>query len=96
MEPTVPQAQPGATPFPDAVCPALSVDASFKVDEGYSEETRSMDDGDSAMEMEPRNMESHKILQDPLAALYDAVAALDDPQRSGELDIQRVICFSIE
>ena len=83
MDIDMPQDQPNGPPLHGTVCAALNVDAAFKVDEGYSEETRSMDSGDSAMGLEPRNSGSLSLQPDPLAALHNAVAALDEPQRSG-------------
>ena len=59
------------------------MDGSFKVDEGYSEETRSLDDGDSTMGMEPRPASSIGLLPSPLLALQNAVMSLNETQRSG-------------
>ena len=77
-----PQLNPhGLHPSP---IPSLNIDASFKLDEGYSEDTRSLADDDSAMGMEPRTAGSPNLMPNPLAALENAVAALDEAQRSGE------------
>ena len=52
--------------------------ASYKVDEGYSEDTRSQDDPDSPMRMEPGGDD---MLQTHMA--YNAVMALSDGEKSG-------------
>ena len=73
---------------PGGVCnpsfPTLSNEKSFRLDEGYSEDTRSLDDGDSAMGLELRNSTAN-LLEDPLVALQNAVMSLDECQRSGML-----------
>lgn len=61
---------------------SLHPDTSFRLDEGYSEDTRSLDDGDSAMGLEMRTSTSN-LLENPLIALHNAVVALDERQRSG-------------
>ena len=59
--------------------PLLStkMDPSYKVDEGYSEDTRSQDDPDFPMRMEPDG-------EDMLPTHIDAVMALSESDRSGE------------
>ena len=57
--------------------------ALFKGDEGYSEDTRSQDDGDSTMGIEPRFPTSQPPMLDPLPALYEAIMGLNESQRSG-------------
>ena len=52
--------------------------ASYKVDEGYSEDTRSQDDPDSPMRMESGGDD---MLQTQMA--YNAVMALSDGEKSG-------------
>ena len=64
--------------------PVLAMDTNFKLDEGYSEDSRSVDDGDSAMGLEPRNNSQVNLLSNPLTAIQNAVMALDESQRSGE------------
>ena len=54
---------------------STKMDPSYKVDEGYSEDTRSQDDSDSPMRMEPGGDD----------VLFDAVMALGDGEKSGEL-----------
>lgn len=57
---------------------------SYKVDEGYSEDTRSQDDPDSPMAVEPGGEEMLQAQTDT-NALYNAVIALGDGEKSGEL-----------
>ena len=59
--------------------PSLGPDASYRLDEGYSEDTRSLDDGDSAMGLEPRTSSEANLLD----TLQNAVLSLDERQRSG-------------
>lgn len=54
----------------------------FKGDEGFSEDARSQDDGDSTMGVEPC-FPSQPAAQDPLQALYEAILGLSEGQRSG-------------
>ena len=58
---------------------------SFRLDEGFVDETRSLDDGDSAMELEPRTSDPPRISHDPLVTLHNAVMSLSEPQRSGKI-----------
>lgn len=51
---------------------STKMDPSYKVDEGYSEDTRSQDDSDSRMRMEPGGDD----------VLFDAVMALGDGEKS--------------
>lgn len=53
------------------------VDPSFKVDEGYSEETRSQDDVDSAMRLDTG------ISAPMVAGLPEGIMALSEAERSG-------------
>lgn len=53
--------------------------ASYKVDEGYSEDTKSQDDPDSPMRMEPGGED---IPQNPMVG--DAVMALGEGEKSGK------------
>lgn len=53
--------------------------ASYKVDEGYSEDTKSQDDPDSPMRMEPGGED---MLQNPM--VYDAVMVLAEGEKSGK------------
>ncbi|MCJ1402247.1 hypothetical protein MMC11_005467 [Xylographa trunciseda] len=63
-------------------CPASSRQTPFKLDEGYSEETRSQDDGDSTMGAEPRSSDPIAASLSPLVGLPDAVMALTEAERS--------------
>ena len=60
-------------------CPSLAPDASFRLDEGYSEDTRSLDDGDSAMGLEPRPSSAATVME----TLHNIALSLDERQRSG-------------
>ena len=62
----------------------MAMDPSFRVDEGFSEDTRSLDDADSAMGLEPKQISNVSLVPSPLTALQNAVMALDESQRSGE------------
>lgn len=64
------------------------MDVSYKVDEGYSEDTRSQDDYESPMRVEPGE---DSILPTQLscgASLQDAALALSEGERSGGLPRQ--------
>lgn len=56
---------------------STKMDPSYKVDEGYSEDTRSQDDPDSPMRMEPDG-------DDILPTQIDAVMALSEGDKSGK------------
>lgn len=56
---------------------STKMDSSYKVDEGYSEDTRSQDDPDSPMRMEP---EGDDML--PTQTAFDAVMALSEGEKS--------------
>ena len=62
------------------------IDSSFKIDEGYSEDTRSLDDVDSPMKLEPGVNETNGVSM-PMAAssLSDGVMVLNEAERSGML-----------
>lgn len=53
---------------------SAKMDSSYKVDEGYSEDTRSQDDSDSSMRMEPGGEDE----------LFDAVMALGEGEKKGK------------
>lgn len=61
------------------------LDPSFKVDEGYSEETRSQDDVDSPMRLDPGNNEMKMTPVPMIASLPEGVMALNEAERSGML-----------
>ena len=65
-----------ARAFPSVV--SAKMDLSYKVDEGYSEDTRSQDDPDS-----PMRMESGEDML-PTQVTVDAVMALGDGEKSGK------------
>ena len=59
-------------------------DHSFKLDEFLIDETRSLDDGDSAMGLEPRSGDTFpRVLTDPLLTLNEAAIGLTETQRTG-------------
>ena len=63
---------------------AAKTELSYKVDEGYSEETRSQEGIDSPMRMDAGD-DSAIVAQLPLgASLQDAVLALGENERRGE------------
>ena len=64
--------------------PPTTMEMPFKVDEGYSEDTRSQDEGDTPMGIEPRVEEMMGMVMPPLAGLSDAVMTLNEAERSGE------------
>ena len=65
-----------ARAFSPIVSPKM--DLSYKVDEGYSEDTRSQDDPESPMRMES---EGDDML--PTQTIFDAVMALGEGEKSG-------------
>lgn len=76
--------------YDDQQYQAVSRAGFFKLDEGFVDETRSLDDGDSAMELEPRMGNPSRIPHDPLITLHEAVMSLSESQRSGKS--QSIIC----
>lgn len=56
---------------------------SFKLDEGYSEETRSQTGSDEAMEPEPTAGTTAGLVPAPYVGLPDWIMALGEDQRSG-------------
>lgn len=66
------QAQMYQKPYASSI-----VESSFKVDEGYSEETRSQDDVDSAMKLDIA------ITAPMMAGLPEGIMALSEAERSG-------------
>ena len=57
-----------------------SVDTSYKIDEGYSEETRSQDDLDSTMRLESS---ADEMLPNPLRLAMDSIMSLREEDKSG-------------
>ena len=55
----------------------------FKVDEGYSEDTRSQDGGDSSIGLESGVEELMGLVIPPMGRLSDAVLTLSEAERSG-------------
>ena len=67
---------------------SAKMDPSYKVDEGYSEDTRSQDDLDSPMRMDAGGDDML-----PTQTTFDAVMALGEGDRSGNyLNNTRVYC----
>ena len=58
---------------------ATKMDPSYKVDEGYSEDTRSQDDTDSPMRMEPGGDDML-----PAQTAFEAAMALNDGEKGGK------------
>ena len=56
------------------------MDMSYKIDEGYSEETRSQDELDSPMGMESNTEE---MLPDSLRLAMDSIMSLGETEKSG-------------
>ncbi len=63
------------------------MDSSFKLDEGYSEETRSQDDSDSPMRFESVSDETVSVPLNAPPALPPAILALSEAERSGMLSV---------
>ena len=61
------------------------MDASFKLDEGYSEETRSQDGLDSPMRLESVTDETITVPMSAPPSLPPAILALSEAERSGKL-----------
>ena len=62
------------------------MDMSFKLDEGYSEETRSQDSFDSPMRLGSLSDEALTMSENAAPALPPAILALSEAERSGKLD----------
>ena len=65
-------------------CPASSRHAPFKLDEGYSEETRSQYDSDSTMGIELGNVNLMDVSMPPMSGLPEAMMALTEAERTGK------------
>ena len=63
------------------------MDSAFKLDEGYSEETRSDNDLDSPMRLEPVPDEAVAVPMSAPPALPPAILALSEAERSGKIDL---------
>ena len=63
------------------------MDSSFKLDEGYSEETRSQDGIDSPMRLGSFSDEDPTLSMNAPPALPPAILALSEAERSGKLDL---------
>lgn len=61
---------------------SLKVDPSFKVDEGYSEDSRSLDDHDFPIKLETNTVEA-AIPLPTMASLPEGIMALSESERSG-------------
>ena len=64
-------------------CPS-AMEAPFKLDEGYSEETRSQEEDDSPLRMDTAAGEVLSLAVPPMTALSDGVLALSEAERSGK------------
>ena len=66
--------------------PTLKMDSSYKVDEGYSEDTRSQDGLESPMGMDSQGPESANLLQPHImsaAGLTSAVSSFSEAEKAG-------------
>lgn len=61
---------------------SLNVDPSFRVDEGYSEDTRSPDDHDFSIKLEPGTTET-TIPVPMMVGVPEGIMALSEAERSG-------------
>ena len=57
-----------------------TMDTSYKIDEGYSEETRSQDDLDSPMRLEPNT----ELLPSTMRLAMDSIMSLNEDEKSGK------------
>jgi hypothetical protein len=66
--------------------PVATLEAPFKVDEGYSEDTRSLEDGDSTMGLTavPGRTDAGLPVLSSISGVSEAILAMDDAQRSGQ------------
>ena len=64
-------------------CPVSNLEAAFKVDEGYSEDSRSLDGGDLVMGEEPRADEVLSMPFPSLVGLPNVVLSLSEAERIG-------------
>lgn len=62
---------------------SLKVDQSFKVDEGYSEDTRSLDDHEFSTKLDQGHAET-AIPVSMMAGLPEGIMALSEAERSGK------------
>ena len=59
----------------------------YKVDEGYSEDTRSSDGSESSMRLDPRKMDD-KMMQPPVGADFEnLIHGLSECKRGGEFSL---------
>lgn len=73
-----------APPYLQAFRPASSMSAN-KIDEGYSEDTRSQSGSDLVMRLDPRLGESAAMDQEPQFSLPEWVLNMSEPERSGKI-----------
>ena len=75
-----------------ARCPDPPMDTSFKVDEGYSEETRSQDGSSSPGDLDLGHADMASMVIPAMVGLPEWVRALNEADRSGT--IAQFIVFS--
>ena len=73
-------------PLYQTVFATSKMDCTFKLDEGYSEETRSENDLDSPMRLETIPDEAVAVPVNASPALPPAILALSEAERSGKID----------
>jgi F-box and WD-40 domain protein 1/11 len=69
--------------FPASLKASMATNPAFKLDEGYSEETRSQSDGDAAMRVDMRMADSNDTESVLQMALPDDILNLSEIDRSG-------------
>ena len=74
-------------------CPASAMEPSFKLDEGYSEDTRSQEELDSQMIMDERAGDIMPLPMPLVQNLPDFVLALSEAERTGMTDHDKYTRF---
>lgn len=78
-----------------ARCPEPSMDTSFKVDEGYSEETRSQDGSNTPSDLDLTRADMASAAISSMARLPQSVLTLNEAQRSGTI-AQSTLCREVK
>ena len=74
-----------APPLCQPPCPASTLEASFKLDEGYSEDTRSQDGSDIAMPIESRPHDLVSMAVPSFTGIPEVILNLSESDRLGKL-----------
>lgn len=80
--------------FSQLTTPNVKMDPSYKVDEGYSEDTRSQDGLESPMSIEPGSYGALASQMGSGSVLLSDLMALSETERSGKLHRSRVHCHN--